>query len=611
MYVDRIQKPKGEYLIVREKVMTDKGYRPRTVKKLGYVEALRDQYDDPVSFFREFYKKETERLKQERDDNGMMSVTLNLGETLTPDTSLTRNVGYAVIKKIYKKLKLDTFWKRHTAGRKMEFDVEKIFYLLVISRLLDPGSKKYSFDKKDQFFEPINGFELEDVYKALDVIAECDEDLQAWLFHRSKELINRNTDICYYDGTNFYFDIGRPDVDDLDDQGNIIKKKYRKRGPEKNKRPDPIINMGLLIDKNAVPISYKIYPGNESEKVHMLPVINSARKHMMIGRIINVADRGLNTSENIWHLAGDNKSDDPASMDGYVFGKSIKGADAEFKEWALDREHFKTEYLDPDPEYTKDEDKGTGDNKDKVKFEYKIRNHPAKLTIHVEMPDGTIKKKVTKTDQRQMAYYSEKYARKQKRDRDVMIERAKDLISHPKKYDKFTAAGSGAYIKNIKFNAETGEVIGNKLELDIEKILEEEKYDGYYSIVTSELNLSAKEIRNIYRGLIRIEHTFRITKSELEFRPIYLWDPPHIKAHFTICFTALYILKILMKILNDEYTSEKILNSLTQCTVSDIGNNLWQFNYYDSCLAALSDKLELTLNYRYRTREQIRRILQY
>lgn len=611
MYVDRIQKPKGEYLIVREKVMTDKGYRPRTVKKLGYVEALRDQYDDPVSFFREFYKKETERLKQERDDNGMMSVTLNLGETLTPDTSLTRNVGYAVIKKIYKKLKLDTFWKRHTAGRKMEFDVEKIFYLLVISRLLDPGSKKYSFDKKDQFFEPINGFELEDVYKALDVIAECDEDLQAWLFHRSKELINRNTDICYYDGTNFYFDIGRPDVDDLDDQGNIIKKKYRKRGPEKNKRPDPIINMGLLIDKNAVPISYKIYPGNESEKVHMLPVINSARKHMMIGRIINVADRGLNTSENIWHLAGDNKSDDPASMDGYVFGKSIKGADAEFKEWALDREHFKTEYLDPDPEYTKDEDKGTGDNKDKVKFEYKIRNHPAKLTIHVEMPDGTIKKKVTKTDQRQMVYYSEKYARKQKRDRDVMIERAKDLISHPKKYDKFTAAGSGAYIKNIKFNAETGEVIGNKLELDIEKILEEEKYDGYYSIVTSELNLSAKEIRNIYRGLIRIEHTFRITKSELEFRPIYLWDPPHIKAHFTICFTALYILKILMKILNDEYTSEKILNSLTQCTVSDIGNNLWQFNYYDSCLAALSDKLELTLNYRYRTREQIRRILQY
>jgi transposase len=227
------------------------------------------------------------------------------------------------------------------------------------------------------------------------------------------------------------------------------------------------------------------------------------------------------------------------------------------------------------------------------------------------MPDGTIKKKVTSTDQRQMVYYSEKYARKQKRDREVMIERAKDLINHPKKYDKVTAAGSAAYIKNIKFNAETGEVIGNNLRLDIEKIIEEEKYDGYYSIVTSELNLSAAEIRNIYRGLIRIEHTFRITKSELEFRPIYLWTSEHIKAHFTVCFTALYILKILMKLTNDEYTAEKILNAMNQCTVSDIGNNLWQFNYYDDCLAALSAKLDITLNYRYRTREQVRRILKY
>ena len=611
MYVDVIHKPKGDYLIVREKVMTEKGYRPKTVKSLGYVDNLREQHDDPVTYFRDFYKKETERLQKERDDNGMMAVTLNMGETLSSGAALNRNVGYVFAKKIYRKLKLDTFWKRHTAGRKMEYDVEKIFYLLVISRLLDPGSKKYTFDNKEQFFEPISGFELEDVYKALDTIAEFDEALQSWIFHQSKELISRETDVCYYDGTNFYFDIGRPDTDILDDQGNVIEKKYRKRGPEKNKRPDPIVNMGLLIDKNAVPISYSIYPGNESEKVHMLPVINSARKHMMVKRIINVADRGLNTSENIWHLAGDNKSDNPESMDGYVFGKSIRGADTEFKKWALDREHFTTEFLDPDPEYSDDEDNGSDEHKDKVKFEYKIRNHPAKLTVHVEMSDGTEKKKVITTDQRQMVYYSEKYARKQKRDRAVMIERAQDLIKHPKKYDKVTAAGSAAYIRNIRFNAETGEVTGNNLSLDIDKIAEEEKYDGYYSIVTSELNLSASEIRNIYRGLIRIEHTFRITKSELEFRPIYLWTSEHIKAHFTVCFTALYILKILMKLTNDQYTAETILNAMNQCTVSDIGNNLWQFNYYDDCLATLSAKLDLTLNYRYRTREQIRRILQY
>ncbi len=450
------------------------------------------------------------------------------------------------------------------------------------------------------------------MYEAFDVIADHDSELQAWIFHQSKNLIERQTDICYYDGTNYYFDIGRPDVDEVDDQGKITDRKLRKRGAEKNKRPDPIVNMGLLIDKKAIPIAYDIYPGNESEKVHMLPVINQARQHLMINRIINVADRGLNTSENIWHLAGNNTSSNPESMDGYVFGKSVKRADEEFKAWALDRSSFVTEYLDPDPICSEDEDHlKDSSGKDKVKFEYKIRNHVAKLTVHVEMPDGTIKKKITSTDQRQLVYYSEKYAMKQKRDREVMLERARDLIRNPTKYDRVTAAGSASYIKNIKFNKETGEIVGNNLILDEEKIAEEEKYDGFYSIVTSELKLSGQEIRNIYRGLIRIEHTFRITKSEMEVRPIFVKTTDHIRAHFSTCYAALCILKILMELLDNKYSARKILNSLNECTVSEIGNSIWQFNYYDEVLNDIAAKLDLNLDHRYRTREQIRRLLQY
>ena len=345
----------------------------------------------------------------------------------------------------------------------------------------------------------------------------------------------------------------------------IIDKKLRKRGPEKNRRPDPIVSMGLLIDRNAIPIAYTIYPGNESEKIHMLPVINTARKHSMINRIINIADRGLNTSENIWHLAGKNDKDN-SERDGYVYGKSVKGADKNFKNWALNKKGYKTIYLNPDKIYSEDEDQADG----KVKFTYKIRNEVVKLNVHVLMEDGTEKIQSVESSQRQLVYYSEKYAMKQKHDRQVMIERAKDLIAHPKKYDRITAAGSGAYVRNIQFNKETGEVTGKNLQLDIDKIQEEEKYDGYYSIVTSEIKMPPEQIRDIYRGLIRIEHTFKITKSELDTRPIYLWTTDHIKAHFTICYTALCLLKILMNLLGDKYSAETILKSLRKCTVSEL-----------------------------------------
>ncbi|MBR3142345.1 MAG: IS1634 family transposase [Clostridiales bacterium] len=610
MYVEVVNQKNGPVMLVREKISVPGGGRKSiTVENLGPISNYTDQYPDPVKHFKELYKKRSSIVRKEFTPDNTVSVTLNLNETLEPGTDLIRNIGYVVFKILYRKLKLDVFWKKHTAGRKFEYDVEKIFYLLVIGRLLDPGSKKYTYDTRYQYFEPIGDFDLEDVYKTLDVIAEFDEALQAWIFHNSKNLISRTTDVCYYDGTNFYFDIGRPDVDEVDEDGNIVDRKLRKRGAEKNRRPDPIVNMGLLIDRNAVPIGYSIYPGNESEKVHMIPVIESARKHSMIERIINVADRGLNTSENVWHLAGKNDRDH-SGMDGYVYGKSVKAADQKFKSWALDEKGYKTVYLDPDKMYSDDEDVSES-NDGKVKFTYKIRNEVVTLNVHVEMKDGSVKIKKVNTSQRQLVYYSEKYALKQRHDREVMIERAKDLIAHPKKYDRITAAGSGAYIKNINFNQETGEITGKNLQLDIEKILEEEKYDGYYAIVTSEMNMKPEEIRDIYRGLIRIEHTFKITKSELDARPIYLWTTEHIRAHFTVCYTALCLLKILMNMLDDSIPAEQILSSLRKCTVSELVGGYWQTNYYDETLQHIASKLGLQLNTRFRTKDQLRRFLKY
>ena len=392
--------------------------------------------------------------------------------------------------------------------------------------------------------------------------------------------------------------------------GSILEKKYRKRGPEKNHRPDPIVHMGLLIDRDGLPLTYTLYPGNESEKVHMLPAIERARVTAMISRVINVADRGLNTSENIWHLAGDNTSDNPEAMDGYVFGKSVRGADKEFKTWVLNQEGYKTVLIDQDLVFSDDEDH-VENQKDKIRFVYKIRNIPVTLNIHVDMPDGTVKIVHPRTDQRQLVYYSEKYARKQKFERDRMVERARDLIAHPKKYDRVTAAGAASYVQNISFRKDTGEIIEKELSLDLEKIAEEEKYDGYYAIVTSELNMEALEIRNIYRGLIRIEHTFRITKSQMKARPAYVWTTDHIKAHFGTCFASLCLLKFLMKQLDGCYTAEQILDSLKRYNCVDIDHTYWQFVYYDEIIEKISGLIGAPLNLKRRTKNEIRRLLKY
>ncbi len=616
MYVETKTYASGEVaLFVRGKEYKNGNWVNVKAKYIGLVSDLTDQYPDPVQHYRQYYRELTKKQKAQaaldaqKNDN-TVSVILDLNEKLKPGTDLTRNIGYVAFKRMYRMLELDKFWKKYTKGLRIEYDMEKIFYLLVISRLMDPGSKKYTFEHKDQYFEPIQGFELEDVYKALDIIAEYDQKLQQWIFHKSVSFIKRETDVCYYDGTNYYFDIAHPDIDETDDDGNVSEKKYRKRGPEKNHRPDPIVNMGLLIDRNGLPVSYTLYPGNESEKIHMIPAIQTARRGEMIGRIINVADRGLNTSENIWHLCGDNSKDTPTGMDGYVFGKSVRGADRQFKEWVLDKKGYDTIYLDPDHIYSDDEDIDTY-KEGKVKFIHKVRNEVVTLNIHVEMPDGSIKIKRPKTSQRQMVYYSEKYAMKQKREREIMISRAKDLIANPVKYDRVTSAGSATYIKNIQFDKETGEIKGKELLLDYEKIAEEEKYDGYYAIVTSEMEMSAVEMRDVYRGLIRIEHTFRVLKSEMETRPVYLWTTPHIKAHFTTCYTSLCLLKFLMYQLDNEYTSDTLLRSLKQCNVTELSNTYWQLTYNDETLEKIAKLYDIDLQTRNRTKEQWRRLCKY
>ncbi len=575
--------------------------KQKCIENLGRLDELQKRFDDPVSHF----KKVAEEKNAEQNTSRKTSVPIDLSSTMSTSEDNLRNVGYAVLKDLYKQLELDKFWKLVLRKTSIQYDLEAVFRLLVFSRILYPGSKRDTFLNKSAYFEDMDGFSLKDTYKALDVFDQYDEQLQKWIYSHSPKICERDMSVSYFDCTNYYFDIGRSDMDTFDDggrpvdgKGNPAEIKYRKRGPEKNHRPDPIVEMGLLMDKDGIPLAFDLFPGNESEKVHMRPIINRVKSQFGSGRVIFVADRGLNTSDNIYFLNGDNKADHNP-RDGYVYGQSVRGADAEFKAWVL-KGDYKTEKL-------------TDDDGREVTFTHKSRIHPKTIQVNTTVPGQKKKrKKPVSIDQKQMAYYSEKYAKKQKHDRDIMVARAKDLIKHPKKYDKITAAGSGAYVQNIAFDKSTGEIIeGRELVLDEAKIAEEEKYDGYYSIVTSELKMSDHEMRETYRGLARIEETFKISKTEFESRPVFVWTNEHIEGHFATCFTALVLIRLLQSKLGSRYPIGKTIESLRKYSCTQIGTTLYQFVYYDEILEECGKIFHLELNNRYRTREQIRRLLKY
>ena len=208
-----------------------------------------------------------------------------------------------------------------------------------------------------------------------------------------------------------------------------------------------------------------------------------------------------------------------------------------------------------------------------------------------------------------MVYYSQKYADKQKRDRNQMIERAKDLIAHPKKYNSVTASGAAAYVNNISFDKSTGAVAdGLNLSLKIDKIKEEEKYDGYYSIVTSELNMSDQELRCKYRGLSKIEDTFKISKSELEARPVLVWTKDHIESHFLTCFVAFVITRLLEKKLGNKYSIHKIIDSLKNYNSIPIEHDLCLQNYTDEIIAELEKIFNIDFSKKYLTLTKIKKI---
>ena len=564
--------------------------KQKTIEKIGYLEDLKKQYDDPIKHFKEV-------AKQRNNEEITELVIKNLNtQTLSIDDDNQKNLGYLIIKKLYQELGINSFLNIKQKKLKIDYKLNEIFSLLIFSRILYPASKKETFEKKEIYFDNFN-FSEDDMYRSLDYFKDYKEELELLLWNNTREKYSRNTSQTYYDCTNYYFEIEYNDEDIFDDKGNLIKKGYRKRGPEKNHRPDPIIEMGLLMDASGIPIAYNLFPGNESEKLSLAPEIDRLKNKFNFERTIIVADRGLNCSDNIIKIAG-TSLEMSLKKNGYVYGQSVRGADKEFKDWVLSGDYITDKINDDDNE---------------IIFTHKSRIHPKTMYVIREDKGKTksgnsIKERIT-VDQKQMVYFSQKYADKQKHDRDMMIEKARDLVSNPAKYNKATSYGAANYVKNLKFLKSTGEIADtSNLLIDEEKIKEEEKFDGYYSIVTSEENLSDIEIRNIYRGLAKIENTFKVTKSNLESRPVYVWTPEHIEAHFLSCFVSLVIIRLLENKMKNKYSTKQIIEALKNFTSSHIEHDIYKQNNYNKIIKQFSDIYNLNLDKKYRTLSEIKKI---
>lgn len=517
--------------------------RQKTIESIGFLDELEKQYDDPISYF----QKRVEQLKIEKlEKNANLVFHFSPQEKLEKNANLRKNTGYAAASSVYHTLGIHTFLTNRQRHAKMEYNANHIMELLVYNRLLYPSSKKKAFENKEMFFEK-NNYSLDDVYRFLTFLSKFEADLQVWLNQKVKENYGRDTSLIYYDVTNYYFE-----TDNITD--------FKRKGVSKEHRPNPIVQMGLFMDNNGLPITYELFSGNTNDCLTYRPNFSRIKKEYELGRVIAVADKGMTTGDNIWFTTH------TPDKDGYVFSMSVRGADKELKDYVLKEEGY--EWL------------GT---------EYKRKSRLYPRTIQVTTNTG---KKLKKTvHEKQVIFYSEKYDKRAKAERAGALAKAQDMAKNPGKYTQATSYGASKYVKKVEFDKETGEILkaNSILEIDEKKLREEEALDGYYALITSEYNESDDRIIEIYRGLWQIEESFKITKSELEARPVFVSREDHIHAHFLTCFVALLITRIIQMQTNHEFSVGNLLESMSKAECTYLQQNYYLCDYYDDVL----EKLEL------------------
>lgn len=559
-----------------------KNTRHKTVENLGYVDEYLDRYEDPIAHFKEVARIRTKQSKEAEAEKEIYIGYVNEDELMGEDEDSMYHMGFLPLSSIYHELKIHQFIINRQRSMSMKYSLNDVMQLLVYTRVLSPGSKIASFNQKDNIARPFK-CEWYDVYRALDYFASFREELLLHIHEQVRIHYNRKTHVVFYDVTNYYFEIDQEDD-------------FRRKGFCKHNTRNPLVQMGLLLDADAIPITYRLFKGSTHDSQTMMPLIQETRTGYGLGKIITVADKGLNSGDNIAFLM--------SKGDGFIFSQRIRGAAQDLQSYVFDPEGYeeKKGIVNQVDEWSEKDE-----NKDVSAFRMKSRAYPQEFWV---THSDDIKRKIP-LDVKQIVCYNELYARRQKHKRAEVLEKAQKIIANPKRYEKKEAGGALRYIKNIEFDPDTGECVNTRRVpyLDTDKVAEDEKYDGYYAIITSEIDMPDHEVVKAYHGLWEIEHSFRITKSDLDSRPVHVSLESRIEAHFLTCFIALLILRLLSKRLDGAHAPEQIISSLRKYQVCFFKDNVFKTTYYDNIIKDLGEALNLTLNKRFLKTGKIKQLV--
>ena len=544
-FLKKTQNKKGIYLQIYESYYDpNRGYSAhKSFKPIGYVHKLKEKgISDPINFYNEEINKLNAKNKLEKIQEKNKLISNETPEKL---------VGYFPMKALNDQLSVKKYIDLFQSSNDFRFNVYDMMSSLIYARLVQPCSKLKTYDEVIPKLFDSYEYSLNQLYTGLDFIGSEYEKIIEIYNHQLINKYSFNTSHTYFDCTNFYFEIDKED-------------EFRKKGPSKENKKEPIVSLGLLLDANQIPIGMKMFPGNESEKPILRDVINNLKnKNSIKGRTIHIADKGLNCADNIYYSA--------LNGDGYIFSKSIKQLPQTEIKWVLLEEGFECFY---DKE---------GELEYKIKecvdeFEYKIYNEKTKSY-------NTFKIK-----EKRLVTFNPKLAKKQIFEIKKEVEKARLLkVSQAKK----TEYGDCAKYVIFSTKNKDGSDSDNKIEVSMnEKLIQKSlSLAGYNLIVTSEVNMKSKDIYEAYHNLWRIEESFKIMKSQLDARPVYLQKEETITGHFLICYLSVLLSRILQfKILENKFSTEEIFDFVKKFKVVQISEN----NYIN--LARISDFIKY-LNY--------------
>lgn len=596
LYYDKRLKDPTYY--IQQGFRNGKKTTTKNIKRLGKHSELLLITDDPLEYAKNEVKKMNEEYRSGRSE---FIVTMNFNERI-PSTdspcsnSTSLNIGYLYLKDIYAKLNLSDFFKSVSSDRKITYDCNKICQLLTYARILDPASKYGTYDKLDTYYEK-SQVEYQHMIRFLDILDRNSDKYLKHLFDNSENIVKRDTSVMYYDCTNYFFETEKPDEEIVDEVTGEIILGLRQFGISKENKTSPIVEMGLIMDSRGIPISMCIHPGNTNEQLTAVPLEKEVIRMTGNKKFIYCADAGLG-SYNI------RKFNDMGGR-AYIVTQSVKKLGQEIKNIVFNDSNY--HLLSNDDAITLKEMR-TFDKKDANNlslyndFAYKVipANTAMDTGLYEEKvyKNGRTKKVKTKGTLHQyiIVTFSRKMMEYQRTIRERQLERAKKLLrlKDPEKIKK-GPNDIRRFLKNT--SSDTANYV-----LDMDKIHEEEKYDGFYAVATN-LDDSAKDILAVAQNRYKIEDCFRIMKTNFDARPVFLRKPERIRAHFLICYTALLIYRLMECKLDDNLThvtTSNLIKTLRNMNVVNMDDMYYKSIYSGSqTLDALERCFELQLNRKY------------